>query len=377
MLNDSMGKKGGEPFMLASDEIDADIVGYVSTGSTELDARLGAGNVLGGIPLGRITEIYGPPSHGKSTFLCSVLASAQHGAVKRIRWTRTPEGAYIPEVTHPATRRVCTLMIDTEGTYDKARGARLGVDAEQMLYMNMRDMPDLESVFGAIEKSLERFGDMNAELPVEERTVLVIGFDTIAATLTAAELDDKAGITQKPRVVAHWLKRLNPLLARAECALIVLNQITQKIGSPGGGYDSSGGHAFHHFATFRLDVRRVGRLEGVDPETGILSRVTPIKAKATAPNFTTTLAILDNYGYSDALTVFNTLTNPAVWPDGKAPIENRGGWMKLTVAGQERSFRAVAWPSMFQQDAELRRYARQLVVDMIHKSRGVVPATVE
>lgn len=375
-LNAKMKSKAA--FVTAADEIDADIVGYVSTGSTELDVRLGPGNVLGGIPLGRITEVFGPPSHGKSSLLYSTLAQAQRGVVKRIRWVRGADGMYTAEVTQPSCSLVRVMLIDTEGTYDKARGARMGLDARRLMYPDMEELSDLESLFRAIEETLKLQIELNEEIPPEQRVPFVIGFDTIAAQLTEAELDDKAGITQKPRVVAHWLKRLNPLLPRAQAAFIIINQITQKIGSPGGGYDSSGGHAFHHFSTFRLDVRRIGRMDpAITSESGIITKVVPVKAKATSPNFQVEIAVLDNWGVNDGISLFRVLTNPAMWADGKAPIETRGGWMKLAVRGEEKSFRAAAWPQMWAEDAALRQYVRQLVVSMIHTSRGVPPATVE
>jgi recombination protein RecA len=210
----------------------------VSTGSLALDQAIG----VGGVPRGRITEVYGPDGAGKTTLALSVIAQAQQ-----------------------AGGTAC--FIDTEHALDLAWAATVGVDTERLVLCRPDDG----------EQALEV-----ADVLVGSGALDVLALDSIAALVPRAELDGEMG-DRHPGVQANLLslalRKLAGRIARAGVAVVVTNQLRQRAGTPGTPVYTSGGRALGYYASVRLDLRPVGQLRDGDQVIGSRVRVQVTKNK--------------------------------------------------------------------------------------------------
>ena len=218
-------------------------VAAISTGAINLDAAIG----VGGIPRGRITEIYGPESSGKTTLALHIAANAQQvGGV----------AAYI----------------DAEHALDVEYSRKLGVDIENLLV----SQPDTG------EEALEI-----AEILVRSGAVDVIVVDSVAALVPKAEIEGDMGDSHmglQARLMSQALRKLAGSINRSRTSVVFINQLRQKIGVMFGNPETTtGGRALKFYASVRLDLRRIGPVKERDEITGSKVRVKVVKNKVAPP----------------------------------------------------------------------------------------------
>jgi len=215
----------------------------IPTGALSLDIALG----VGGIPKGRITEIYGPESSGKTTLALHVVAEAQRAG-----------GA--------------AAFIDAEHALDIKYAARLGVDIDNLLV----SQPD----FG--EQALEI-----AEILIRSGGIDVIVIDSVAALVPKAEIDGNVGdshVGLQARLMSQAMRKFTGVLSRSNTILIFINQIRMKIGVMFGNPETTtGGNALKFYSSLRLDIRRIGQLKDGQDLIGNRTRVKVVKNKCAPP----------------------------------------------------------------------------------------------
>ncbi|HSF32868.1 MAG TPA: recombinase RecA [Candidatus Tectomicrobia bacterium] len=218
-------------------------VSVISTGSISLDAALG----VGGIPRGRVTEIYGPEASGKTTIALHIIAEAQRaGGI--------------------------AAFIDAEHALDPVYAQKLGVKTDELLI----SQPDTG------EQALEI-----AETLVRSGAVDIVVIDSVAALVPKAELDGEMGDPQmglQARLMSQALRKLTGIISKSRTAMIFLNQIRQKIGMfVGNPETTTGGNALKFYASVRLDVRRVNQVKDGEEVTGSRVRAKVVKNKVAPP----------------------------------------------------------------------------------------------
>jgi recombination protein RecA len=222
------------------DKVDVDTI---PSGSLGLDIALG----IGGLPRGRVVEIYGPESSGKTTLALHVIAEAQKRG------------------------GVCAF-IDAEHAMDASYARKLGVDIDNLLI----SQPDTGEQALEIADTLVRSGAVD---------VLVI--DSVAALVPRAELDGEMGDVQpgsQARLMSQALRKLTSSISRSNTMVVFINQIRMKIGVMYGSPETTtGGHALKFYASVRLDIRRIGVIKERDEVIGNSTRVKVVKNKLAPP----------------------------------------------------------------------------------------------
>lgn len=215
----------------------------ISTGSLGLDLALG----IGGLPCGRIIEIYGPESSGKTTLTLHVIAEAQK------------KGG------------VCAF-VDAEHALDPVYARKLGVNVDSLLV----SQPD------AGEQALEI-----ADTLVRSGGVDVVVIDSVAALVPRAELEGDMGDSHmglQARLMSQALRKLTGSISRSKCMVIFINQIRQKIGVMFGNPETTtGGNALKFYASVRMDIRRIGAIKDKEDVIGNQTRVKIVKNKVSPP----------------------------------------------------------------------------------------------
>jgi len=215
----------------------------VSTGSIGLDIALG----IGGLPKGRIIEIYGPESSGKTTLALHVVAEAQKSG------------------------GVCAF-VDAEHALDPKYARALGVDLDELLI----SQPDAGEQALEITDTLVRSG-----------AISVVVVDSVAALTPKAELEGDMGDHQvgaQARLMSQAMRKLTGSISRSKCMVIFINQIRMKIGVMFGSPETtSGGNALKFYSSVRLDIRRIGAIKDRDEVVGNQTRVKVIKNKVAPP----------------------------------------------------------------------------------------------
>jgi recombination protein RecA len=216
----------------------------IPTGSIGLDMALG----VGGIPRGRITEIYGPESSGKTTLALHIIAEAQRAGGT-------------------------AAFIDAEHALDVNYAKRLGVKTDELLI----SQPD----YG--EQALDI-----ADLLVRSGAVDVVVVDSVAALIPQAELEGDMGDTQvggQARLMSHAMRKLTGTIHKSRTSVVFINQIRMKIGMTGYGSPetTTGGNALKFYASIRLDIRRIQTLKDKEESYGNRCRVKVVKNKVAPP----------------------------------------------------------------------------------------------
>src|ERR1700681_3110266 len=218
-------------------------VDVVSTGSLGLDIALG----IGGLPRGRVVEIYGPESSGKTTLALHVIAEAQK-------------------------RGGTCAFIDAEHALDPGYARKLGVDVDNLLI----SQPD------AGEQALEI-----ADTLVRSGAIDVLVIDSVAALVPRAELEGEMGDSHMglhARLMSQALRKLTGSISRSRCMVVFINQIRMKIGVMFGNPETTtGGHALKFYASVRLDIRRIGAIKEREQVIGNQTRVKVVKNKLAPP----------------------------------------------------------------------------------------------
>ena len=215
----------------------------IATGALNLDAAIG----IGGVPRGRVSEIYGPESSGKTTLCLHIIANAQRaGGI--------------------------AAFIDAEHALDVIYGRKLGVDVDNLLV----SQPDTG------EQALEI-----AEVLIRSNAVDVVVIDSVAALVPRAEIEGEMGdshVGLQARLMSQALRKITGAVSRSKTSVIFTNQIREKIGVMFGNPETtSGGRALKFYASVRLDIRRIGAIKDGQDIVGNRTRVKVVKNKCAPP----------------------------------------------------------------------------------------------
>jgi recombination protein RecA len=218
-------------------------IASIPTGSLAVDSAIG----VGGFPRGRVVEVYGPESSGKTTLALSVVGQAQR-------------------------RGGIAAYIDAEHALDAEYASKLGVDIDNLLV----SQPD------SGEQALEI-----AEMLVRSNAVDIVVIDSVAALVPRAELEGEMGdshVGLQARLMSQALRKLTAIVAKSKTCLVFINQIREKIGVMFGNPETtSGGRALKFYSSVRIDIRRIASIKDGDQVTGMRARVKMVKNKVAAP----------------------------------------------------------------------------------------------
>ncbi len=240
---DKIEKDYGKGSVMMLGDKQQDKIDVISTGSLGLDVALG----VGGFPRGRIIEIYGPESSGKTTIAIHTIAEAQK------------KGG------------ICAI-IDAEHAFDASYARKLGVDVDNLII----SQPD----YG--EQALEI-----ADRLISSGAIDVVVIDSVAALVPKGELEGEMGDSKmglQARLMSQALRKLTATINRTGCCCIFINQLREKIGVMFGNPETTtGGNALKFYASVRLDIRRVSQIKDGDVASGNRTRVKVVKNKVAPP----------------------------------------------------------------------------------------------
>jgi recombination protein RecA len=275
---ESIEKQFGKGSIMKLGEAHKVNVETIPTGALSLDIALG-----GGIPKGRVVEIYGPESSGKTTLTLHAIAEVQR------------QGG-------------TAAFIDAEHALDPAYAKRIGVDVENLLL----SQPDNG------EQALEI-----VETLVRSNAVDIIVIDSVAALVPRAEIEGDMGDSLpglQARLMSQALRKLTGVINKSKATVVFINQIRMKIGVMFGNPETTtGGNALKFYASVRMDIRRISQIKAGDTVVGNRTRVKVVKNKIAAPFREAEFDIMYNQGISTAGDVLDLATNRDI-------VEKAGAW---------------------------------------------------
>ena len=309
-------KYGKGAVMKMSDEAHVNIP-VIPTGSIGLDLALG----VGGIPRGRITEIFGPESSGKTTLTLHIVAECQKMG------------------------GVCAF-VDAEHALDVGYARRLGVNTDELLIAQ----PD----YG--EQALDI-----ADMLVRSGAVDLVVIDSVAALIPQAELEGDLGETQvggHARLMSHAMRRLTGTIHKSRTSVIFINQIRMKIGTMGYGSPetTTGGNALKFYSSVRMDIRRIQTLKDKDESFGSRTKVKVVKNKVAPPFRSAVFDILFGQGISRSGELLDIGIEAKI-------IEQSGSWFAFGAEKLGQGREKVR--ALLDENLELRKQVEARVIEFL------------
>jgi recombination protein RecA len=303
------------------------LIDTISTGSMAIDHCLG----VGGIPRGRVTEIYGPESSGKTTLALHVIAEAQKA------------GGY-------------AAFIDAEHAFDAKYAKNLGINTEEMLI----SQPDSGEQALEIAEALIRSGALD-----------IVVIDSVAALVPRAELEGEMGDSHmglQARLMSQALRKMTGVVNKTRTAVIFINQIREKIGVMFGSPETTtGGRALKFYASVRMDIRRIGAIKKGEEVIGNRTKIKVVKNKVAPPFRETEFNIMYGKGISRIAELLDMAVDQDI-------IEKRGSWYRYE--GEPIGQGADAAMQFLEEDAELNKKIEAIVRARLFPEMTEEPAKV-
>jgi recombination protein RecA len=297
-------------------------IDVISTGSIAIDLALGAG----GLPRGRICEVYGPESSGKTTFCLSCIAQAQKLGGNAV-------------------------FIDVEHALDPRYAKVVGVDLDNLMVSQPESGEDALNI---------------TETLIRSGAVDIIVIDSVAALVSKTELDGQMGDTTvglQARMMSAAMRRLTGAISKTQCVVLFTNQIREKIGVMFGSPETQpGGRALKFFASVRMDIRRIGQIKETSGKVvGNRTRLKVVKNKIAPPFTETEFDIMYNEGISHSGSLIDLGVEHKI-------LEKKGSWIayKGEMIGQGRE---AAKQHVMENDA-LAKELTALIMEKVHPKAG-------
>ncbi|MDR3317333.1 MAG: recombinase RecA [Puniceicoccales bacterium] len=320
----NINKQFGEGSLMRMGDAKKMNVSVISTGSLSLDLALG----VGGLPRGRICEIFGPESSGKTTLCLSVIAESQRQGGNAV-------------------------FIDVEHALDPKYTKIVGVDLDNLMVSQPESGEDALNI---------------AETLIRSGAIDVIVIDSVAALIPKAELDGQIGdaaIGLQARMMSQAMRRLTSAVSKTQCTCIFTNQIREKIGVMFGSPETTpGGRALKFFTSIRLDIRRVNQIKDSSGKSvGNRTRVKVVKNKVAPPFTECEFDITYNEGISRSGSLIDLGLEYNI-------LEKKGTWISYSgkMIGQGRESAKLT----LQKDAELSHTIEKAIVAKVNVAGGTI-----